>query len=210
MAERLAQGHAAVALLANAMASGLGLTVLILALGPVSGAHLNPVVSLSAAWQGRMTMPDALSYIAAQVTGAFAGVAAAHLMYEMPVFFAAEHVRTGPALWWSEFVATFGLIAIIIGCARSRPDVTPFAVGAYVTAGFWFTASSAYTNPAVTLAKAASNTFTGIRPGDAPAFIVAQVLGAAASTMLFCWLYAAPGKSTRTAAGPVMPRAASD
>ena len=197
MAERLADGNVALALLANAIATGAGLVALILMFGTISGAHFNPVVTLSEAWQNNMPRSEVLPYIAMQVVGAFAGVAAAHLMFGDPLYFASEHVRTGPAQWWSEFVATFGLIAVIIGCSRSRPAVTPFAVAAYITAAYWFTSSTSFANPAVTLARSASNTFAGIRPVDTPGFIAAQLLGAAAATLLFCWLYpAAPAGST--------------
>ncbi|MGH8809289.1 MAG: aquaporin, partial [Noviherbaspirillum sp.] len=189
MAEHLAAGNVALALLANAIAAGAGLAALILMLGPVSGAHLNPALTLSEAWQGNMPASEVAPYLVSQVVGAFAGIAATHLMFDAPIFFAADTVRTGAALWWSEFVATFGLIAVIMGCSRSRPEVTPFAVGAYVMSSFWFTSSSAFANPAVTLAKAASNTFAGIRPSDTPGFIAAQLLGAAAATLLFGWLY---------------------
>jgi glycerol uptake facilitator-like aquaporin len=136
-----------------------------------------------------MPVSDVIPYIVVQVVGAFAGVAAAHLMFGVPVFVASEHVRAGAAQWWSEFVATFGLIAVIIACSRSRPGVTPFAVAAYITAAYWFTSSTSFANPAVTLARSATDTFAGIRPADASGFIVAQVLGAAAATPLFCWLY---------------------
>ncbi len=191
MAERLAGGNVALALLANALATGAGLVALILMFGPVSGAHFNPAVTLSQAWQKNMPGSEVLPYILAQVAGGFAGVAAAHLMFGDPLFFASEHVRTGPAQWWSEFVATFGLLAVIIGCSRSRPAVTPFAVAAYITAAYWFTSSTSFANPAVTLARSASNTFAGIRPIDAPGFIIAQLLGAACATIVFCWLYPA-------------------
>ncbi|MES2037631.1 MAG: MIP/aquaporin family protein [Pseudomonadota bacterium] len=189
MAERLAGGNVAIALLANALATGAGLIALILMFGTISGAHFNPVVTLSEAFQRNMPGKEVLPYIVVQVLGAFAGVAAAHAMFENPLFFASEHVRTGMAQWWSEFLATFGLIAVIISCTRSRPAVTPFAVAAYITAAYWFTASTSFANPAVTLARAASNTFAGIRPADAPGFIIAQLLGAAAATAVFCWLY---------------------
>jgi glycerol uptake facilitator-like aquaporin len=189
MGESLAGGNVAVALLANAIATGCGLVVLILMFGAISGAHFNPLVTLSEAWQGNLPVREVLPYIAAQVIGAFAGVAAAHLMFGDPLFFASTHVRTGLAQWWSEFVASFGLIATIISCSRSRPAATPFAVAAYITAAYWFTSSTSFANPAVTLARAASNTFAGIRPNDVGAFIVAQVLGAAAATGLFCWFY---------------------
>jgi glycerol uptake facilitator-like aquaporin len=189
MVECLAGGNAAIALLANAIATGAGLVALILMFGAVSGAHFNPVVTLSQAWQKNMPASDVLPYIAVQIGGAFAGVAAAHLMFDDPLYFASSHARTGMAQWCSEFVATFGLIGVIIGCARSRPGVTPFAVAAYITAAYWFTSSTSFANPAVTLARSASDTFAGIRPIDAPAFIVAQLLGAAAATLLFTWLY---------------------
>ena len=189
MAERLAGGNVAIALLANALATGAGLIALILMFGTISGAHFNPVVTLSEAFQKNMPRKEVLPYIVVQVMGAFAGVAAAHGMFEHPLFFASEHVRTGMAQWWSEFLATFGLIAVIISCTRSRPAVTPFAVAAYITAAYWFTASTSFANPAVTLARAASNTFAGIRPADAPGFIIAQLLGAAVATAVFCWLY---------------------
>lgn len=204
MAERLAGGNVAIALLANAIATGAGLIALILMFGTISGAHFNPVVTLSEAWQKNMSASEVAPYIAVQVMGAFAGVAAAHGMFGEPMFFASEHIRTGPAQWWSEFVATFGLLAVIIGVSRSRPAATPFAVAAYITAAYWFTSSTSFANPAVTLARAASNTFAGIRPIDAPGFIVAQLLGASAATLLFCWLYPATPKNA-TVAGTVPP-----
>ncbi len=204
MAERLANGNVALALLANAIATGAGLIALILMFGTISGAHFNPVVTLSEAWQKNLPAAEVLPYIGAQVVGAFAGVAAAHLMFGDPVFFASQHVRTGGAQWWSEFVATFGLIAVIIGCSRSRPSVTPFAVAAYITAAYWFTSSTSFANPAVTLARSATDTFAGIRPTDTPGFIAAQLLGAAAATLIFCWLYPAVPKDA-TVAGTVAP-----
>ncbi len=191
MAERLAGGNVAIALLANAIATGAGLIALILMFGPVSGAHFNPVVTLSEAYQKNLPSRDVLPYILLQVLGAFAGVAAAHAMFDLPLFFASEHARTGMAQWWSEFVASFGLIAVIISTSRSRPAATPFAVAAYITAAYWFTSSTSFANPAVTLARAASNSFAGIRPVDAPGFIIAQLLGAAVATAVFCWLYPA-------------------
>ncbi|MCH8622794.1 MIP/aquaporin family protein [Undibacterium sp. TS12] len=195
MAERLAGGNVAIALLANAIATGAGLIALILMFGPVSGAHFNPVVTLSEAVQKNLPGRDVLPYLLVQVLGAFAGVAAAHGMFDLPLFAASEHVRTGLSQWWSEFVASFGLIAVIISCSRSRPTVTPFAVAAYITAAYWFTSSTSFANPAVTLARAATNTFAGIRPADAPGFIVAQLLGAAVATLVFGWLYPAPGRA---------------
>lgn len=202
MAERLAAGNAALALLANAIATGAGLAALILMFGTISGAHFNPVVTLSEAWQCNMPAREVAPYIAVQIAGAFAGVAAAHLMFSLPLFAASAHVRTGPAQWWSEFVATFGLIGVIIGCARSRPTVTPFAVAAYITAAYWFTSSTSFANPAVTLARAATNTFAGVRPVDAIGFIAAQLLGATAASVIFCWLYPAAPKDA-TVAGTV-------
>lgn len=189
MGEKLAGGNVAIALLANTIATGAGLVALILTFGPVSGAHFNPAVTLADASQGGLPWNEVPGYVAAQVLGAFVGVGVAHLMFEEPaLFFASQHVRTGSAQWVSELVATFGLLSVIWGCARRRPGIVPFAVGAYVTAAYWFTSSTSFANPAVTLARAASDTFAGIRPVDAPGFIVAQLLGAAASTALFRWL----------------------
>jgi len=202
MAERLAGGNVAIALLANAIATGTGLVALILMFGTISGAHFNPLVTLSEAWQKNLPVADVIPYIVVQIVGAFAGVAAAHLMFDVPVFVASEHARTGAAQWWSEFVASFGLIAVIIGCSRSRPAVTPFAVAAYITAAYWFTSSSSFANPALTLARCATNTVAGIRPSDALGFILAQLLGAAAATPLFCWLYPAAHRDA-TVAGTV-------
>ena len=194
MAERLAGGNVAIALLANAIATGAGLVALILMFGPVSGAHFNPVVTLSEAWQGHVAAREILPYIAVQIVGAYAGVAAAHGMFGEALFSASVHVRTGAAQWWSECVATFGLIGVIIGCSRSRPAVTPFAVAAYITAAYWFTASTSFANPAVTLARSFTNTFAGIRPTDAPGFVAAQLVGGAAATLLFHWLYPVAAK----------------
>jgi glycerol uptake facilitator-like aquaporin len=186
MAERLAGGNVALALLANSLATGAALVALILALGPISGAHFNPAVTLADAMQGGIAWGEVPAYIAAQVIGAFAGVASAHLMFGLPLFFRSHHARSGGALLWSEFIATFGLLAVIWGCARS--SAVAFAVGAYITAAYWFTASTSFANPAVTLARAASDTFAGIRPLDAPAFIAAQLAGAAAASLGCRWL----------------------
>jgi glycerol uptake facilitator-like aquaporin len=188
MGERLSGGNVAIALLGNTLATGAGLVVLILTFGSISGAHFNPAVSIADAWQGGLAWRQVPVYIVAQVVGAFAGVAVAHVMFGEPVFFASRHVRSGPAQLVSEFVATFGLLATIWGTVRTRPSSVPFAVGAYITAAYWFTSSTSFANPAVTLARAASDTFAGIRPADAPGFIVAQLLGAAASTATFAWL----------------------
>jgi glycerol uptake facilitator-like aquaporin len=188
MGERLAGGNVAVTLLANTLATGAALVALILTFGPISGAHFNPAVTLADAWQGGISWADVLPYLGAQIAGAFAGVAVAHVMFELPLFFASQHARVGSAQMFSEFVATFGLLAVIWGCVRARPSVVPFAVAAYITAAYWFTASTSFANPAVTLARAASDTVAGIRPSDAPGFIVAQLTGAAAATGLFRWL----------------------
>ncbi len=188
MGERLAGGNVAMALLANTLATGAGLVALILTFGPISGAHFNPAVTLADAARAGTPWRDVPAYVAAQIGGAFAGVAIAHIMFGEPVFFASTHVREGAAQLVSEFVATFGLLATIWGTARTRPTTVPFAVGAYITAAYWFTSSTSFANPAVTLARAASNTFAGIRPADAPGFVVAQILGASAATGLFAWL----------------------
>jgi glycerol uptake facilitator-like aquaporin len=189
MGERLAGGNVAVALLANAVATGAGLVALIITFGPISGAHLNPVVTLADASQSGLPWSEVPAYVLAQVAGAFAGVAIAHAMFEQhALFFASQHQRAGAAQLLSEFVATFGLMAVIWGGARRRPGLVPFAVGAYITAAYWFTSSTSFANPAVTLARAASDTFAGIRPVDAPGFVVAQLLGAALATLLFRWL----------------------
>lgn len=188
MGERLAGGNAALALLANALATGGALVALILAFGPISGAHFNPVVTLAEASRGALPWREAPAYVAGQALGALAGVAVANAMFELPLFFASRRARTGGAQWLSEVVATFGLLLVIRGCARARPAAVPFAVAAYITAAYWFTASTSFANPAVTLARSASDTFAGIRPADAPGFIVAQLIGAAAATLLFGWL----------------------
>lgn len=194
MADRLAGGNAALALLANSIASALGLLALILAFNALSGAHFNPVVTLSEAWQGSMDWRETPPYFAAQVLGAFAGVAAAHAMFGEPAFTAATHARTGAAQWWSEFVATFGLIGVISGCTRSRPGLTPFAVAAYIVSAYWFTASSSFANPALTLARAATGTVAGIRLGDVSGYIAAQLLGTITACALFSWLHRPAGK----------------
>ena len=187
MGEQLAGGNVAIALLANTLATGAVLAALILTFGPISGAHMNPAVSLVAAMEGELAWREVPGFVTAQVVGAFAGVAAAHLMFEKPLFFASQHVRTGNSQLWSEFVATFGLLAVIWGCSRTRATAVPFAVGAYITAAYWFTASTSFANPAVTLARSASDTFAGIRFADVPGFVVAQMLGALAATLLFRW-----------------------
>jgi len=192
MGERLAGGNVAIALLANTIATGAALVALILAFGPISGAHFNPAVTLADGWQGGLPWPEVPAYLAAQVCGAFVGVAAAHLMFHVALFAASRHARSGLAQAFSEFVATAGLLCVIWGCARLRTAAVPLAVGAYITAAYWFTASTSFANPAVTLARSMSDTFAGIRPTDAPGFIAAQLLGAFAATALFRWLLPSP------------------
>jgi glycerol uptake facilitator-like aquaporin len=198
MGEALAGGNVAIALLANTLATGAGLACLILTFGPISGAHFNPAVTLADASQGGLPWREAPGYVVAQLVGAFAGVAAAHGMFGKPIFFASQHVRAGGSQLFSELIATFGLLSVIWGVARRRSDTVSFAVGAYITAAYWFTASTSFANPAVTLARAASDTFAGIRPADVPGFIVAQLVGAMAATFLFRWLV------------PALPAAAKD
>jgi glycerol uptake facilitator-like aquaporin len=188
MAERLANGNVAIALLANSIATGAALVALILAFGQVSGAHLNPAVTLADAWLGGIPWREAPAYILAQVAGAFAGVAVAHLMFGLAVASASTHARSGAPQVFSEFVATFGLIAVIWGCVRQRPSAVPYAVGAYITAAYWFTSSTSFANPAVTLARSATNTFAGIRPVDVSSFLGAQLAGALVATLLLQWL----------------------
>jgi len=188
MAEHLAGGNVALALLANAIATGVALVAIILAFGPISGAHLNPAVTLADASQGGIEWRETPLYIAAQLAGAVAGVLTAHTMFGLPLFSASTHVRTGSAQLFGEFVATFGLLSVIWGCVRHREADVPFAVGAYITGAYWFTSSTSFANPAVTLARAMTNTFAGIRPSDIWGFIAAQLAGAFAATLLFRWL----------------------
>ena len=188
MAERLAGGNVALALLANTIATGAVLVALLLAFGPISGAHLNPVVSLAEAVEGGISWRDAIFYILIQILGGIAGTIAAHAMFGLPLISLSHRVRGGPPLFLSEFIATFGLLSVIWGCSRSRPAAVPFAVGGYITAAYWFTASTSFANPAVTIARALSDTFAGIRPADVPSFIAAQVAGGIAATFLFRWL----------------------
>jgi glycerol uptake facilitator-like aquaporin len=194
MGDRLASGNVAVSLLANTIATGAGLVALILTFGPISGAHFNPAVTLADASQGGLPWRDVPSYIGAQLVGAFTGVAIGDAMFGEPMFFASRHERSGFPQLLSEFVATFGLLAVIWSVSRRRSGAVPFAVGAYIIAAYWFTASTSFANPAVTLARAATDTFAGIRPADAPGFIVAQLVGTAAATALFRWLV--PGLPT--------------
>jgi glycerol uptake facilitator-like aquaporin len=195
MGDRLSGGNAAITLLANTLATGAALVALILTFGPISGAHFNPAVTLVDAWQRGRPWSEVPAYVLAQVSGAFAGVATAHLMFGAPLFSASQHVRGGAAQGLSEFVATFGLLATICGCSRTRPQVVPFAVAAYIVAAYWFTASTSFANPAVTLARAATDTFAGIRPADAPLFIACQFAGAVAATALFRWWAPSPARA---------------
>lgn len=188
MGERLAGGNVAIALLANTIATGAALVALILAFGPISGAHLNPAVTLADALESGIPWSEVPAYFAAQFAGGILGTVLAHKMFGLPWYSLSTHARGGWALVLSEFMATFGLVSVIWGCARTRPGATPFAVAAYITAAYWFTASTSFANPAVTVARCLSNTFAGIRPADVPLFIVAQVAGALAATLLFHWL----------------------
>jgi glycerol uptake facilitator-like aquaporin len=178
MAERLAGGNLGIALLANSLATGAGLAVLILVMAPVSGAHFNPLVTLLVALRGEMRWPEAGAYAVAQVAGAVAGVVIAHLMFDLTPVVLSATARSGPAQMFAEAVATFGLMLTITGTVRSAPAATPFAVGLYIVAAFWFTASTSFANPAVTIARALTDTFAGIAPNDVPAFIAAQLTGA--------------------------------
>lgn len=188
MGERLSGGNEGLALLANSLATGAALVSLLLTFGPISGAHLNPAVTLADASQGGTRWREVPGYLCAQVVGAFAGVAAAHAMFGEPLFTASTHARSGAAQGFSEFVASFGLLAVIWGCSRRRAGSVPFAVAAYITGAYWFTASTCFANPAVTLARSATDSFAGIAPADVPLFLLAQLLGALAATALFAWL----------------------
>ena len=188
MGERLAGGNDAIALLANSIATGAGLVVLILTFGPISGAHFNPVVTLVALLRKELSLRLALGYVVTQIVGAYAGVASAHLMFDLPAYTLSTHARHGIGQWWSEFIATFGLLLVILSCVRHRPTAVPFAVAAYITSAYWFTASTSFANPAVTLARAVTNTFSGIYPGDVVGFVMAQIVGAVTSFWLFVWL----------------------
>jgi glycerol uptake facilitator-like aquaporin len=188
MGEKLATGNVAIALLANSIATGCALAVLILIFAPISGAHFNPAVTLCMAIQKKIAKVDALAYVGIQIVAALLGVAAAHLMFGHPVLFASEKIRTGGGQWWSEFIATFGLLMVIWGCLKQNLPAVPLAVAAYITSAYWFTASTSFANPAVTIARGFSNTFAGIRPDDVLPFILAQFAGAIAATALTGWL----------------------
>ena len=204
MADRLSDGNQALALLANTLATGAALVALILTFGPVSGAHFNPAVTIADASQGGLPWREVVGYVLAQCGGAVIGVWAAHVMFEEPLFMLSLRARSGPAQMFSEFVATFGLLAVIWGCSRRRSAAVPFAVAAYITAAYWFTASTSFANPAVTFARALTDTFAGIRPGDVPGFVLAQLAGAMTATFLFRWMVPA---LPDTAGRVVVPRA---
>jgi glycerol uptake facilitator-like aquaporin len=197
MADRLSAGNQAIALLANTVATAAALIALILTFGPISGAHFNPAVSIADASQGGLPWREVPVYVLAQVCGAAVGVWTAHVMFGERVFMLSIHARSGPAQMVSEFVATFGLLSVIWGCSRRRSQAVPFAVAAYITAAYWFTASTSFANPAVTVARALTDTFAGIRPADVPGFILAQFAGATAATLLFRWLLPALPRSAQ-------------
>ena len=188
MAERLAGGNVAIALLANAIATGGALVALILTFGPISGAHLNPAVTLALALRGDIRLRAGLFYIAAQMVGAVAGVWLAHLMFSLPILQTSAHARTSVGELVGEFVATFGLLGLILSTSRHTPAAVPYGVAAYITGAYWFTSSTSFANPAVTFARSLTNTFAGIQSGGVPGFIAAQLVGAAAATVLFAWL----------------------
>jgi glycerol uptake facilitator-like aquaporin len=201
MAQRLAGGNAALALLCNTLPTGAILAVLILIFAPLSGAHFNPAVSIAFALRRELTWPDALAYIAVQIAGGVIGVWTAHLMFGLPLWQISTNMRTGPGLWLAEFVATFGLLLTIFGCVARAPAAIAYAVGLYITAAYWFTASASFANPAVTIARSISDTFAGIAPVAAPAFIVAQFAGMLAAVTLSRWLW--PNVAAKPAAEPL-------
>lgn len=189
MGQKLAGGNEAIALLGNTLATGAGLIVLILIFGDISGAHFNPVVSIAFALRKELPWGDAVFYIAAQITGAVIGVWLAHLMFELPVWQISEKLRTGPGQWLAEAIATFGLLLTIFGCQSRSPAAIPYAVGLYITAAYWFTASTSFANPAVTIARSLSNTFAGIAPDGVLAFIIAQCAGMMVAMLIGQWFW---------------------
>jgi glycerol uptake facilitator-like aquaporin len=202
MGDRLSGGNVAIALLANTLATGAALVALILTFGPISGAHLNPAVTIVDASQGGLPRRHVVPYSAVQVMAAILGVALANTMFGEPTFAWSRHPRYGVLQMLSEFVATFGLVSVIRGTVRSRPAAVPFAVGAYITAAYWFTPSTSFANPAVTIARAFTDTFSGIQPRDVPGFIVAQLAGAAVATVVFRWLVPSLPRTTDRVAVP--------
>ena len=195
MAERLADGNMAIALLGNTIPTGAILFVLITILGPVSGAHFNPAVTLAFAVRREIGHRLAILFVMAQVMGGLCGAMLAHVMFEMPVLQLSQNIRTGPAQWTSEFVATFGLLTVIFGGLRWRPDAIPTLVGLYITAAYWFTSSTSFANPAVTIARSFTDSFSGILPSHAPGFILAQLAAALVAPLCLGWLFADPEKS---------------
>jgi glycerol uptake facilitator-like aquaporin len=189
MATMLAGGNAALALLCNTLPTGAILAVLILTFAPISGAHFNPAVSIAFALRRELSWPDAVAYIVVQIIGGVIGVWVAHLMFELPVWQVSINVRTGAGQWLAEFVATFGLLLTILGCAAGTPAAVPYAVGLYITSAYWFTASTSFANPAVTIARSLSDTFAGIAPSGIVAFIAAQLVGMLAAVVLSSWLW---------------------
>jgi glycerol uptake facilitator-like aquaporin len=192
MAQKLAGGNVALALLGNTLPTGAILVVLIQIFGPVSGAHFNPVVSAAFALRGELPWRDAAAYVLVQIIGAVIGVWAAHLMFDLPLHQISTTVRTGPGQWLAEAIAAFGLLLTIFGCLANAPGAVPSAVGLYITAAYWFTASTSFANPAVTVARALSDTFAGIAPGGVPAFIAAQIAGALVAVVLARWMWPRP------------------
>jgi len=188
MGDRLASGNVAIALLGNTLSTGAGLVVLITVFGPLSGAHFNPAVTMAFAMRREIALPLAGAYVAAQVTGGVAGVWLVHAMFGEPILQVSAKLRDGPAQGLAEFIATFGLLGTIFGSLRFRPDATPWMVGLYITSAYWFTASTSFSNPAVTIARSLSNTFAGIAPTSAPLFIAAQIIGAVVAVGVFSWL----------------------
>lgn len=188
MAERLAGGNVAIALLGNTIPTGAILVVIILIFGPISGAHFNPAVTLAFAIRREIDKKSAVYYVVAQILGGICGAIVAHIMFELPLIEASETARTGVSQWVAEFVATFGLVATIFGCIKAKPEAVPYAVGLFITAGYWFTSSTSFANPAVTIARTMTNTFSGIAPWDAPAFILSQLFAASVVVLVFGWL----------------------
>lgn len=189
MSSQLSNGNDAIALLGNTLATGVILPVLILIFGPISGAHFNPVVSMVFAAQGSLPKKDFVTYVVAQTIGAIIGTALAHIMFDLPLITLSTHARTGLGVWTGEIIASFGLLLTILGCLRSKPEAVPYAVGLFISAGYWFTSSTSFANPAVTLARSLTDTFAGITPSDVVGFVIAQIIGAALALTFFRWLH---------------------
>jgi glycerol uptake facilitator-like aquaporin len=202
MGESLADGNVAIALLGNTIATGAILVVLILSFGPLSGAHFNPAVTLAFLIRREISLRDSMLYVPAQIIGGLAGALAAHAMFDLPLIQISETARTGAAQWFAEWVATLGLVSTILATLRFRPEAVAPAVGLYITAGYWFTASTSFANPAVTIARSFTDTFSGIAPAHAPGFILAQLIGAVSATLLFAWLLFPPPAQEQAAAEP--------